>query len=169
MTDHRYETMKLVTNDVATWLDDMLANLYILDSLKKEDEICEKLINNFINKLNKLMDKINDTSVEKAAGKLDFALKTTLYKLGFKSEIQAYLKSCGIRCVDVSGLLIDEDSCPFISDVMLFENVADKYKDGVILKMSQPAFFFEYVDEDDDEVVAIVCPAICTIGKYQAE
>lgn len=131
-----------------------------------------KCINQFLDRLNKLIDKEIDADSDKLAGNLKKILAATLCKVweyqGCGRMLEAYMRKWGIcsRTFRAGSYLTDDDweYLDAISVSYGKEETTDRSKNFEVIKMEQPVLYIGYLSDGELEYEFI--PGRCRYYEY---
>lgn len=149
----------------------VLRNKFIKLSEEGYDvQIHLKLIDKYLEKVQKIMEKTAECDVEKTANDFVKVFKNTIAKMMSQETISDYMNEymgcCNIKkLVWPIGKKLDDDDFEYLEEPILYEDVTDRQLHLTIRGIKQETYIVEYME--DDELFEVVIPGIYIIGRYK--
>ena len=131
-----------------------------------------KLIDKYLEKTQKLIEKAAEYDVEKMANDFVKAFKTTMAKMMSQETISKYvneyMEGCNIKKLVWSiGKKLQDEDFEYLEEPILYEDVMDRQMHLTIRGIKQETYIVEYME--NDELFELVIPGIYIIGRYKGE
>ena len=160
---NKCKLMKLIENA------ELLKKRLVYDGIALEN-VYVKLVENMIDKLNKLSNKNTEKSyaADKLANETVRIFRQTVVKgMGqekIKDYFLQYMDECGIRKLEWSvGRKITNDDYEYLEEPIMYKEVQDEKLIGIIIEIIQDAYVIDYYD--DEEKYEAIIPGVYRICK----
>ena len=142
----------------------------LLDKGMLLDDVYVKLVDNLLDKLNKMSAKNleKNYAADKLANEMVKIFRQTIAKGMIQEKVKdifsQYMENCGIRKLDWSiGKKMTNDDYEYLEEPIMYEEVLDAKKVGTIVDIIQDTYVIDYY-EDNEKYEAII-PGVYRIGK----
>lgn len=170
-SDNEIENLKIVEN---FQMQTKLLKTQMEEKFSDESEIdiCIRLVDKCIDKLDKLQSKNEKSKLEPdcLANECAKILRQTIIKILSKKKLAKtldnYFENCHVRKVRwFVGKKLEDEDYDYLDEPVLYEEVEDETKKNTICKIIQDGYIIDYIE--DDIPYEVVIPGIYCVGSYK--
>ena len=137
----------------------------------KENDVYIKTINNLINRLNKMIEKSQDSC--KVSEALSKAIQATIIKNYCCEQLEGvldeFMDKCGFKRYELKiGNQIEDKDLDYIDmKNCIYIDVTDVNLHNTIIDKTSDTYYFKYFDSDEEEYYSKVISGTYSIGRFK--